>query len=482
MNQPLPPRGDRLSEQELLTALEESDGSPTAWVAILWTWLEPRIGELNSREEKLSAIRIRGIREPPERPDSEATLTMLKASSDLLGDAAKTLVLWERWICSQGGSGSIIGGPTPGVDGGSSFYLTRWSSWIPETLWSGTDRASDVPPAADYSPTVHILAPGLRLTPVSVDGISATFVQPETESGQRALTRAHSRFQGIKAGLPAPDTGDAQCLVIHLAPLRENQTDGFEPDYERNVFVYGEPAPEGAAMEQIRDNIETAIAIASDRNAEILLLPEFSVPGSCVSFLQERLAAAEHAPAFTVAGLRHIQADRPGPAGQDPLSNWVNEAVVLGDDGSEIFRHRKMTSFRFAYGEAELEEDTQLGRRLAIIPTPIGDLAVVTCLDAFGSTVERVRESPASLVLVPSLSPSVSPHEIALAEAVRWLWGAAFVCNRHPLTTGDGSWLDERIRSFWTAALLNRCMPANQITGKPVFEFALSEDRRPDIK
>lgn len=158
------------------------------------------------------------------------------------------------------------------------------------------------------------------------------------------------------------------------------------------------------------------------------------------------------------------------------LSRWVNEAVVLGPDGVELLRHRKLTAFAIDTGGPQ--EDTRLGDRLAVLPTAIGNVAVLTCLDAFAASWTRLLQSPASLVLVPSLSPRVNPHRATLVPVSAWLWGMALVCNRHPTAEGDAAWQPDAVRSCWTVAMLNGWRPAAAIaSGEPTLVFDLDNDR-----
>jgi hypothetical protein len=91
------------------------------------------------------------------------------------------------------------------------------------------------------------------------------------------------------------------------------------------------------------------------------------------------------------------------------------------------------------------------------------------CLDLFTSiSEERIRRSPAEVLVVPSLSPTLTRHRIAMRSLVERLWAIGFVCNRAPGDTSanpdcpnaptgnaknppdDGSvWNEEANRSFW---------------------------------
>jgi hypothetical protein len=469
-------------QSDLINALDRTGERLDGWVAVLWTWLVPRMAALDDRAEKVSWIRERGLEDPVALPDLRGSLEALRHSDDQLADAACALVALERWIAQEGRPDTIHSEPVAGVDG-ELYYVTSWSSWLAEAFWEHTARHRSEPPATAYAPSIHILAPRLLVVPAVVDGISLEAVEPIADAhAWRSLQRVRHRFEAIVACKPEAREQPPR-FVVHLAALGPNPLDGLKPDARRRVFAYTDPRPGAPTNAEIEASVTKAVEAAAAAGASILLFPELAIPIGCLQTLKEVLAATEHGPALTVAGLRHDDVVLRGEAALDDagtvLSRWANEAIVLGDDGHELFRHRKLTAYAFDYEGVRLQEDTRLGSQLPILRSAVGNIAVLTCLDSFGLTADRLRQSYASLVLVPSLSGSVAPHRVALADAVRLLWGAAFVCNRAPTPRDSAGWLLERVRSFWSIALMNDCRPARQLdTTQPTFVFDLLDDRR----
>lgn len=463
--------------EELTDALEAAESNVTRWTVLLWTWLTPRLNELNSRTRKLRVIRADVVAERAELPDFADTLSALCSAGDPLELAATTLARIERSL--PGSPTSIFAGPVKGIDG-RSYYVAPWQPWLVKAYWRDDERSGDEPPAADYRPSMAELVPTFTVVQAELDGVALVDVddaaQPAVDVA-RAIARVRSDFERVASGGSAEPEQKAR-LVVHLATLGPNEGDGLKEEPERAVFVYGDPDDD-----EVRQRIEAAVAdavvSAAAERADILVLPELSVPVGSLEHLRCTLAETENAPTLTVAGLRHLDvvtAGEPATVGGVTLSRFANEAVVLAADGVELFRHRKLTSFAMTT-DRTYEEDTRLGAELQILRTAIGNLAIVTCLDAFAATAKRLEASYASLVLVPSLSTTISPHRVALVNAVRLLWGSAFVCNRHPATEDDAAWLGEKVQSFWTIALLNESRPAAPLRdGRPTLAFELAKE------
>ena len=108
------------------------------------------------------------------------------------------------------------------------------------------------------------------------------------------------------------------------------------------------------------------------------------------------------------------------------------------------------------------------------------------CLDAFHQKVrDRIEHSPAEVLLVPSLSPSVHRHRDSLQQLVQVLWGVAFVCNRSPYGKSSphnpeqvSVWNDKGNRSFWVLQRANLPRPRAKAKGAyPSFVFRLASIR-----
>ena len=437
----------------LIASLQQAEGRLGPWLAALWTWLEPRLPQLDSREEKSHVVRARTIGDGSV-VDLPAELRSLSEAPDVLGAAARLVARLDRDLA--GGVADLPPGPYPGVDG-TPHLVFRRRSWPVDCLFDAEDHRRARPPTTDYAPAMAVLAPGLVVVPEEVAGMALRPLPAAADpTVAAALARARAAFAAAAA--------DPARFRVVVAPLGANSLAGFVPT-DRGTFVYGDPEAGHADIDRMATAVGDAVRAAGELAATILLMPELALPVALLPRLQEELGKADPAPALTVIGLRHrevVEAD--GEPIHDAaaclLSRHANEAVVLGDDGAELFRHRKFTTFRLTMGgdEAPLLEDIRLGNELVVWSTPAGTVAVVVCLDAFAERAERIRRSPASLVLVPSLSTTVHPHEAALVDATRLLDGTAFVCNRHPSTPEPDCWQEPSVRSFWTAGYLNKAM------------------------
>ena len=119
-----------------------------------------------------------------------------------------------------------------------------------------------------------------------------------------------------------------------------------------------------------------------------------------------------------VSGLRTRTTLEPPACAGDPVqvamlkglcAGSVNTAVVLGPRGEELFVHQKLTQFG--------REFLETGRVFQTLATPLGHLGVLICLDCFQDPVsDRIRQSPATVLLVPSMSNTISAHESKARE------------------------------------------------------------------
>jgi hypothetical protein len=475
---------------ELIGALKRAEGI-TGWIAVLWTWLEPRLPELDSRSEKLRDLRALGLRVPlDDRLDPEAALADLR--DDPLRGAALRLVALDRRVGESGRRATIHGFPVPGADG-KLYVVAARNPWLARAFWEGSDRDRELPPATDYAPAIEILAPALTVSPATVGSTELRLLSaPESSSreARSSMVAAKALLDAVTSGEPR-DSAQPARLSVHLATLGPvpraspdgdalGAGDGFRACRGGSAFSYADPPDASALHADIAATVEAAVEVAAREGATLLLMPELALPVAGLDALRDLLRGTAGAPALTVVGLRHRDVVADGEPDKDStgalLSRWVNEAVVLGPDGVELLRHRKLTAY--ATGHDGPQEDTRVGERLAVLPTAIGNLAVLTCLDAFAASADRVRRSPASVVLVPSLSATVSPHRASLAPIVTALWGMAFVCNRHPTAAGEDAWLPGRVRSFWTVAMLNGWSPAALVEScRPTLVFDLDNDR-----
>lgn len=213
-------------------------------------------------------------------------------------------------------------------------------------------------------------------------------------------------------------------LSVMLWPL----TAGVDyPDLDR---VGAAPPPKFVSLREPRDEdalareVARALDTARHERATVLVLPELSITPGVLADVKRILAShrvLEGHPVLTVLGLCHA----PEPGGAD-----VNEALVLGPDGLELHRHRKLAPFT-TVGEAACGERLLTGDAIAVIESEIGNLLTLICLDLFHLPArDAIMKSHADTLLVPSLSPATGPHETAAKTFQASQLAATFVCNR----------------------------------------------------
>jgi hypothetical protein len=200
-------------------------------------------------------------------------------------------------------------------------------------------------------------------------------------------------------------------------PIVEQLQSGERPPF----FVCKAPRNELKMIDEIRH----AFGAASENKATILVFPELSITPDMLELAKEILAAQPHDgfPLLAVVGLCHA------PAGEG--EKQANEAVVLGSDGRELLRHRKLTCFTMGEGSAAWGEDTIIGHNMIVIETPIGNLSILICLDMFDSHCEAaILASHANFLVVPSLSETTSAHKGAAQKYLAHQLAASFVTNQ----------------------------------------------------
>lgn len=211
-------------------------------------------------------------------------------------------------------------------------------------------------------------------------------------------------------------------MSIALCPLQGRieypGLDTYSKEPRPDFVVLKDPRNESDLLGQV----EQAIDSASGERATMLIFPELAFSPAMLDAVQARLAAhgAGGHPILTVAGLCHV------PHGSD--GSYLNEAVVLGPDGQELHRHRKLSRYTDEHGTPE---HITTGSTLAVLETPCGHLATPICLDAFAAASKALLlASHATVLLVPSLSEKLSAHRDASRAFATDRWGSTFVCNR----------------------------------------------------
>lgn len=418
--------------------LYEAGDDLASVVAVLWTWLEQRMPELGSLAEKPPALRQVALRNPLDAlTDAERENTcqqpvrgaalLLARLHDLLGQAPPLAEI------------------RTGVD--NVEVVVTWNS---PSLASRLGKPRDTPPGADENPSLHALAPRLDVSPLEVKGVRLEVLQANSVewSFAEALLEQGLAVHPARLEIHLDSLGDRGVVAPQLIP-------DVEQGSVRRCWFSSAEDPE--TDDQANAAAVAAVAHASGEGASILLLPELALSERGISRLQGCLESPDqHAgspPALTVVGLQHIDV----PDVEEGRATKINEAVVLGPSGGELLRHRKLSAAQAEVeiagtGKCTVVEDIQLGDHLQMIQTSLGTLAVLICLDSFAEGLEgRLTASPASLLLVPSLSPTVHRHQNSLQLLVQRRAGVAFVCNRwfEPPATGATVWNEDVNRSFW---------------------------------
>ncbi|HWX43801.1 MAG TPA: hypothetical protein VNY52_00595 [Solirubrobacteraceae bacterium] len=390
-------------------------------VAILWTWLEQHLTDLGSLQAKPTAIRAVALKSSfAEVDDGECE----KLRERPLAGAAELLARIGNHLQPQGGV--TVAQRTTGFD--ECPVVVVWKAPALAKRAGGGDG----PPAKIEHPSLLALAPRLAVCPLDVLELGLKVHRPDGEAWKLAMAT-------LERGL----MGEAPSLAVHLDTLGAHGMSGWIEIGEPHVGYFCAERIDKDDELRCIEAAREAVVRASGGPA-ILIMPELAATPPVVKgikdALRSRMDSGRVAPAITVVGLYHESVDGPGdvdPAlvGDSSLATRVNEAVALGPDGTELWRHRKLT---FAQGSAveddPVHEDVRPGRTVTIVPTLIGMVTVLICLDAFAPYArKRLEVSGADVLLVPSLSPRVLRHRTSLGHLVQALWGIAFVCNRAPL-------------------------------------------------
>ena len=215
-------------------------------------------------------------------------------------------------------------------------------------------------------------------------------------------------------------------LRIMLWPL---QCPFDYPAFEEMVKT---PPPLHVSLDKLRneqaiqEEVRSAIEEAGKEKVTLLILPELSIPPATALEISRGLAAqgVDGYPILTLFGCSHRRNSR------GDLD--VNEAVLLGPDGTELHRHCKLAPFNdYANGEDyPCGETLETGQTVAVLECSLGNLTPLICLDLFNAEVKDIlNRSHGNLFTVPSLSPKTSAHQTAAKDLQPRLLASTFVCN-----------------------------------------------------
>lgn len=442
----------------LVAALKEAGENPVPALALLWTWLEERLPDLAERRLKAPEI----VEKVERRPFEGYTPAVWRAfEEDSVLGAAELLASIDQ----------SINPAWPLIGEARSFRDEKVLVCMRESQLVVASSGEEFPPSEREHPSLTTLAPKIVVSPVVLNGVS---LEPKRAAGP--LWEATIEPLQEQLAEPKPK------IEVHLETLGSHGLSGWDQPKGQRRGHFG--AIEEDDRRALVAEARAAVGRASRRGvATVLVFPELGVDETALAAIQDELRKREAArPCLTVVGLRHQPIDDGDPVRAD----WVNEAVVLAPNGVELWRHTKLmyAGSKEPIGEyPAFVEDIRPGRTLTLFQTPVGNLAVVICLDSFGKEGrQRLDKSPANVILVPSLSKSATPHRVSLAHLVNSLYAIAFVCNRSPVASdGPDHWNGYAVRSFW-ALVLRKVVPprpkADPESDPPAFVFRTGAARR----
>lgn len=218
---------------------------------------------------------------------------------------------------------------------------------------------------------------------------------------------------------------ERESLKILLWPFRT------PPDYPGLDKLNAANPPKTIVLDEIRnepalqEEVRQALEVARAKKVTLLLFPELSIPPATERTICQALAqhGVDGHPILTLLGCCH----RPNDQGDRHL----NEAVVLGPDGSELHRHLKLVPYTASPFKGPIPEDIACGTAVTILEAAFGNLTPLICIDLLNDEIkEALRRSHANLFLVPSMSEETKAHQHAAMTLQLRARASTFVCNR----------------------------------------------------
>ena len=400
---------------EVLAALRRTIGAQS-WYVVLWSAVKGFAAEV--ARQVLNTGPVRGL-----SPWSIANMTVPALETALSeveresGDLAFKIGLARILkrldaLLGEHVSAEEPWGPFPGLDGRSMY-------WIAGRVDPGS-RVSERDQGAGLSPFTQLL----RAVPCRIDDVNVELRRP---TGVIAVA--------LSMGAAQHATGHGALRLMAGTPTRVFEGAKRSIPNRRDIVKMAAPTNDAAVQRQLLALVKRA------RRARVsaLVLPELSVSLSSRAAIASFLAGEPGFPMLTSFGMVHEEE----PAQKGGVT-FRNVGIVLGPDGAEVLRHEKLTTVAVHSRElhadeqnAYLNEATAIGSRFEMLLTPFGWVACVVCLDLFHSRGRKVLDAAgARLLLVPSLSDKVSPHERS-AGLLRALGTISVVANR-PLTIDPG--------------------------------------------
>lgn len=359
---------------------------------LLVTWLQANVTPVQTALRRLGTPMA--LVEPLEttRPtEIMAALSAAPAPAELAGRVVAAARALDRHLAAL--SPTLLTGEHAGIDG-------RWFRVRPRIVPGGIDELYG---AARDDPTFGVARRMACIPSAALGDVRVVDAPP-----LRPLTRTRLAMRR--------ERGSLRVLVDAIPP----DPSQWEADGSWIAVRRGDAAVLDAAT-------AATMAAAAEREADVVVLPELALGPSSLASLQDQLRrSSRRHPALVVVGVTHEG------SGAGPLV--VNEAVLLDGDGRELLRHRKLVAFSTMDGSAGLtEERLDPGHSIGVLPTPVGNMAVLICKDLFADRPEAaLRLGYVTWLLVPSLSRTTGPHRDR-ARQLRPRRITTVVCNTwHP--------------------------------------------------
>lgn len=384
--------------------------TPAACLVLLWTYfrhdkvglsdVEDRIGSEYKHVLKLPGLNLSG---KGSGGLSAAVRDLLACDSERFDVRALQLLKGLDTLLNDGDPRDFGSAELPGIDG--ELYLVRPRNAFVARRWDLTWERRQGLSLAAYCGNFTVVpahpVQGLRIEICSSPSWRNTYLQDR-------LRWERNRFKVM--------LWPFECAFDYPA-LREMKKKP-PPLHVTLDALDNEPA--------LQEEVERALEEARRQEVTLLILPELSIPPATAVKIHERLVGqgVDGYPILTLFGCSHRRNQR------GDLD--VNEAVLLGPDGSELHRHAKLAPFTdYAEGEEHpCGENLERGKTVTILECSIGNITPLICLDLLNTTVADILgRSHGNLLAVPSLSPQTSAHQTAARALQPRLRACTFVCN-----------------------------------------------------
>lgn len=400
---------------ELISRLSALDPpSSEACFVLLWSYLTA--GRVSAAESLYSRKKSHFQIDPyPRRGTIREELASLPAVLGRYGGAEFDLTAL-RWLIAldkllnERGEDRLAGAPLPGVDG-VLYRVRRLNNFLAASSPAAVTGEADQSGSRATHIHFHKAVPE-EFEDFRIDcRPAASWGDPAL---QRRLQAERTRFKAL--------LWPFELLLDY--PGAEALSWPEKPEFVHLDGIRNE--------EELQEEVRKALTMARDLKATVLIFPELAIPARTELAIQDILAGhgPEGHPILTLFGCCH----RPAPDGGD-----LNEAVLLGPDGTQLDRHRKIAPYsaltKLPEEEGEsgeyIGEQLERGDRVSVLECALGNLTPLICLEFFhGPLLEVLRRTHGNLFVVPSLSPKTNAHRGAATKLQASNRANSFVCNR----------------------------------------------------